>query len=252
MADLRLIRADALKLWRRRGMLVLGAFLTAGSALVAFAVPAVRHAVDPAQYPAAGGLARYQNAIQFLLAMVAVAGAIVGATAGAQDIESDVFADLAATGRSRLALLAARLPGALTVLLPIAALTALVAAVGSITLAGSLPTPGPGAIVAGSLGLAAAAAFSAALGVGIAALVGTRGPVIGILLAVLLLVSPLLTRVTFLGNARELLPTVALDHLAHTPDRGIATTFATALAVVVGWSVAALAAGAGRTLTREV
>ena len=48
-----------------------------------------------------------------LALLAAVAGAIVGATAGGADIEAGVFRDLAATGRSRTALFFARVPGAL-------------------------------------------------------------------------------------------------------------------------------------------
>ena len=48
----------------------------------------------------------------------AVAGVIVGATAGGADIEAGVFRDLAATGRSRTALFAARLPGAWAIVVP--------------------------------------------------------------------------------------------------------------------------------------
>ena len=58
-----------------------------------------------------------------------VAGAIVGATAGAADIEAGVFRDLVATGRSRLALFFARVPGAWAIVLPMLALAVALAAV---------------------------------------------------------------------------------------------------------------------------
>ena len=41
-----------------------------------------------------------------------MAGAIIGATAGGADIESGVFRDLVATGRSRTALFFSRVPAA--------------------------------------------------------------------------------------------------------------------------------------------
>ena len=48
-----------------------------------------------------------------MLALLAsVAGAIIGATAGGADIESGVFRDLVATGRSRTALFFSRVPAA--------------------------------------------------------------------------------------------------------------------------------------------
>ena len=58
-----------------------------------------------------------------------VAGVIVGATAGAADIEAGVFRDLVATGRSRLALFFARVPGAWAIVLPMLALAVALAAV---------------------------------------------------------------------------------------------------------------------------
>ena len=250
--DLRLIRAETLKLRRRRGMLALSLLVTAGLGIVVFGVEAIQHSANPATHGPAGGLSHYQDALTFLIAMVAVAGAIVGATAGAQDIESGVFADLAATGRSRLALFAARVPGAWAVVVPVALVTALVAATAGVTLNGSLPAPGFGTLVGGTLGLVVAGALSSTLAVGLSALVGTRGPVIGILLAGLLLISPLLTTVSFLGNLREGLPTSALDRIALVPDKGFPVGLAMAIAVTIAWAAAAFAVGAWRTTTREI
>src|SRR3954451_384526 len=56
--------------------------------------------------------------------LVIVVGAIVGSTAGSQDIETGVFRDSAATGRSRVALFGARVPGALALVLPPTAVAA--------------------------------------------------------------------------------------------------------------------------------
>src|SRR2546423_13579171 len=100
MFDLRLIRAEVLKLRRRRGVLALSAGITAGAMLLAYAVTGIRHLSDPAKHGPAGGLDNYQSGMSFLAMMVIVMGAIVGSTAGAQDLESGVFRDSAATGRS--------------------------------------------------------------------------------------------------------------------------------------------------------
>src|SRR5215207_2239944 len=121
--------------------------------------------------------------------MATVIGVIVGATAGTQDIESGVFRDLAATGRSRLALFGSRVTGAWAVALPLAALAA------------------------GTALALTAAALSAAIGVGVSALVGSRGPVIGILLAFFLAVEPILQQLAFLGDGRGILPSTALDRI---------------------------------------
>ena len=110
----------------------------------------------------------------FLRMMVIVVGAVIGSTAGAQDLESGVFRDLAATGRSRLALFGARVPGAWAIVVPIAALASAAAAIGSIVLAGELAAPTTAAIVAGTAGVIAAGMLSSAVSVGLAALSGPR------------------------------------------------------------------------------
>jgi hypothetical protein len=103
---LALISSDVLKLRRRRGMLAISLLLTAGLMAVAFVVMAVQHGGNPARYGPAGGLGNYQDDIGVVALMALVVGTIIGATAGTQDIESGVFRDLAATGRSRMALFA--------------------------------------------------------------------------------------------------------------------------------------------------
>jgi hypothetical protein len=254
MPDLRLISADVLKLRRRRGMLSLMVLATLGSMLIGFTVLTIQHAGDPSRFGPAGGLANYQGAIDFLSVMCLIAGAIVGATAGTQDMESGVFRDLAATGRSRVALFGSRVLGGWALGLPLAAVAAALAAVASTVLSGSLPAPGVDALAAGTAMALSAMALSTALGVGIAALVGSRGPVIGIMLAFELAVVPLLQQVGFLGGARQLLPSVALNRIGDLPPTvaGLHVALGSAVAVTLGWAVAALAAGAWRTRTREI
>ena len=101
MFDPRLIRAEVLKLRRRRGMLALAAVVTLGVVAVAYTVMAIQHGSNPAKHGPAGGLTNYKDSIEVLLVLATVAGTIVGSTAGAQDIESGVFRDLAATIASR-------------------------------------------------------------------------------------------------------------------------------------------------------
>ena len=55
--------------------------------------------------------------------------------------------------------------------------------------------------------------LGAALAVGIAALVGSRGPVIGILLAMHLIFEPQLQGAGFLGDARQALPISAINRI---------------------------------------
>jgi ABC-2 family transporter protein len=251
MFDLRLIRAEVLKLRRRRGMLALAAAITLGVVALAFTVMTVQHASNPAKHGPAGGLTNYKDAIQVLLVLAIVAGAIIGSTAGAQDIESGVFRDLAATGRSRIALFGARVTGAWGIVVPIVAAAAALAGAASVALAGSAAIPGTGALVEGTAAVLAAGVVSAAVAVGLCALVGSRGPVIAIMLAFSLGLARVLEGVSFLGDARKAIPNVALDRIAHMSGP-IHVTLAVAIAVLAAWIAAAFAAGAWRTKTREI
>src|SRR3954466_10650366 len=146
---LALIASDVLKLRRRRGMLAISLLLTAGLMAVALIVMAIQHGGNPARYGAAGGLDNYHEDIGVIAVMALIVGTIIGATSGTQDIESGVFRDLAATGRSRMALFASRVAGAWVVVLPILAVTAGLTAAGCVVLAGPLAAPGAGAVIAG-------------------------------------------------------------------------------------------------------
>src|SRR6185503_14600185 len=82
------------------------------SAVLYLVVLIVLHAIDPSGHAGAGGAAHFDDAMGILGMAAPVAGVLVGATAGGADIEAGVFRDLAATGRSRTALFAARVPAA--------------------------------------------------------------------------------------------------------------------------------------------
>ena len=252
MFDLRLIGAEALKLRKRRGMVALAIALTAGVAVLVFAVTGIQHATNPGKYGPAGGLVHYRDAVGFLTLMILVVGAIVGSTAGSADLESGVFRDLAATGRSRIALFGSRIPGAWAIVLPIAAGAAAIAAVASVTLAGSLAAPTAGAVIAGTAALMLAGALGSALAVGLAALFGSRGAVIATLLAFELAISPILGALSFLGGARQVLPGEALDRIAQISQLAVPIALPIALLVIAVWMAAAFSVGAWRTKTHEI
>jgi hypothetical protein len=177
---------------------------------------------------------------------------IVGSTAGSQDIETGVFRDLAATGRSRIALFGSRITGSLVILLPIVALTAVLTAGMSIALAGSLAAPTAAAIISGTLALVASATLGCAVAVGLAALIGSRGPVIAMLLGFELAISPLLSSIGFLGAVRQIIPSNALDRIANGPHLSVPMALGTSIIVLLAWAGAAFAAGAWRTKTHEI
>jgi hypothetical protein len=253
MFDLRLIAADALKLRRRRGMLSISLLLTLGVTAVVFVVMVIQHAGNPADYGPAGGRANYEDLISLVGAMAFVLGAIVGGTAGTQDLESGVFRDLVATGRSRTALFASRVAGAWVVVLSIVGLTAALTGAASIALADSLTAPGTGTLIPGTAGVLVAGALSTAMGVGLSVLVSSRGPVIGIMLAFYFAISPLLIGIGFLGSVRHAIPEVAVRRIGDLPPiADLHVALVTAILVVVAWAAAALALGAWRTRTREI
>jgi hypothetical protein len=234
-------------------MLSITLLLTLGAMALVFIVLAIQHDGNPARYGPAGGVRNYQDDISFLGAMALVAGAIIGATAGTQDLESGVFRDLAATGRSRIALFGSRVAGAWVVVVAIVGVAAAFTAAASVLLAGSLAAPGAHALIAGTVGVLVAGALSTALGVGLSVLVASRGPVIGILLGFYLAISPLLIGVGFLGNGRQAIPEVAVRRIGDLPPQSdVHVTLITAVVVVIAWAAAALGLGAWRTRTREI
>jgi hypothetical protein len=246
---MRLIGAEILKLRRRRGMVAVCALLTVGAMAILFAVLAVLHLADPGR-AAAGSAGHFDDAIGVLSMTAAVVGVIIGATAGGADIEAGVFRDLAATGRSRTALFMARLPGAFAVVVPPVlagvAVSALIASV----------VPGPDAaptlhdIAGGSAGALVGAMVLCAASVGLAALSGSRGMVIGVVLAFQLGVSPLLGQLGALGDARHAIPSVAVARL----DGALTDEFAlaTAILVLAVWTAVTVGAGLWRTRTQEI
>jgi ABC-type transport system involved in multi-copper enzyme maturation permease subunit len=253
MPDLRLIEADVLKLRRRRGMLAVCAGLTLGILLLVFVVLSIQHGNDPVKNGPAGGAKNFVEGLTTLSVMVFLVGAIVGATAGAQDLDTGVFRDLAATGRSRTALFLSRVGGAWVITGALTLITLAVDVAGSFLLADGTPTPGVTEIVQGGAMLLVSGMVGAALAVGLAALVGSRGPVIAILLAMHLIFEPQLQGAGFLGDARQALPISAINRIGdQAKDLDYTIAFGTALAVVAAWIVAALAAGAWRTRTREI
>jgi ABC-type transport system involved in multi-copper enzyme maturation permease subunit len=251
MFDLRLIRADVLKLRRRRGMLALCVVLTFGVVALMVVVAAIQHAGNPIENMPAGGLMAYHDVMFVQTLLMLVVGTIVGATCGAQDLESGVFRDLAATGRSRIALFAARIPGACAIVLPIGALASAVAAVAAYALADGAVTPDAAAIVSATAGVLTSGALTATVAVGLSALTASKSPVIATMLALNLAVAPLLSGIAWLGDVRQAIPTNAVFRIGDGPqviDMGLAT----AIAVVLAWAAGAWAAGAWRTRMREI
>jgi len=255
----RLVSAEFLKIRKRRGLVALAVLLTVGAVVMAGAVLAVLHAADPAKYGPAGGLGNLGNATYLLSTLGTVTAVLVGATMGAGDLQAGVFRDLVATGRSRLALFAARIPGGLALLWPLVTLSWIVAAAGSVLLAGSNPHPGLVVMVQGGAWVLLATTVVYLIALGLASLAGSRSATVGIVLAWQLAVTPLALGAAKLGVLREGLLTAALDRVIPAgllpgarPDPVSPTmSIAVAAVVIAAWAIIPLVAGAWRTKTRD-
>jgi ABC-type transport system involved in multi-copper enzyme maturation permease subunit len=253
-AFLRLASAEFLKLRRRRGLVVSTLVLTVAPMIVAYIVLAILHATDPAKYGPPGSLENFSGSMEVLTQLSAVAAILVGATLGAGDLGAGVFRELVVTGRSRLALFAARVPAGLGLLLPLVGGAFAITAAAATLLAGSSEAPS-GSLLAHSAGwLALVIAPSFALALGVSSLLGSRGTSIGILLGWQLVAMPLLVQFGALGALREGLVDAATQRFAPAAlVGGVAVPMSLGAAVVVlfAWMAVPLAAGAWRTCTRD-
>ena len=138
----RLVRAELLKLRKRRGLVGATLALTIVPMIVAYIVLVALHAADPAKHGPAGGIENFTGSVNLLGSLTIVAAILVGATAGTGDLGAGVFRELVVTGRSRLALFAARVPAGLGFVLAAVGLSFVFTFVASTLLAGSLEGPG--------------------------------------------------------------------------------------------------------------
>ena len=254
----RLVRAEVLKLRKRRGLVAITACLTVGAALVVYGVLAILHWANPAHHGPAGGVTNLGHGLFVLAILGSVAATLVGATAGSGDLNAGVFRELVVTGRSRRALFRARIPGGLAFLLAFVGVAYALAAVASVVFAGSLAAPSTGLLVSAGAWLVLSCTFWFALALGVASLVGSRSMTIGGMLAFRLAVSPILLSIGPLGAAREAVPLAALERIAPHAVRGftqqatrIPMSLSVAELVLFAWAAAALALGAWRTVSRD-
>ena len=240
---LALVRADLLKLRRRRGLMALVALIAVGSVALIFTVNAVRHGSAPLKNGPAGGIKNFEDSTDFVGLIGVVVAAMIGATAGAGDAEAGALRDVVATGRSRVALFASRAAAGvgLTTATLVAALA--VASVCSVLLAGSVRAPSFSYILHRDAAVLAFGAVSALIAVGIATFARSRGPVIAVVIGFGVIVSQLLLQISFLGNLRALLPLEAFMRMIGDSTHGIHTSLTAAVAVTAVWAIAALGAG---------
>lgn len=254
----RLVSAEILKLRKRRGLMIACGLMTIGVVFVVDLVLIVLHSVNPDHHGPAGGMNNLGGAAGALSLLGSVAAVLVGATAGAGDLNAGVFRELVVTGRSRVSLYLARVPSGLAVVWTFIIVAYGTTAVVAAAFVGGAERPSLDVVVKGGLWLLLETGFYFVLALGFASLVGARSTAIAVLLAFRLAVMPILSAIGFLGASREALPGPAVERLAparlandvrHSADLHMA--LGTAVGVTVLWTLFSLGVGAWRTQTRD-
>ena len=162
LPGVRLVRAEFIKLTRRRGLMIAATVLITGAAIASAALPSA--ALPSAALPSAGLPGAVLTGAAGSALVLAVAGgavaALLGVVAGAADAVAGVLPSLVTTGRSRVALFLARVPAGLALSAGFTLAGYLVTLAGSALRAGH-PRAAPGGLVVG-----ACAAFLLGLGAG--------------------------------------------------------------------------------------
>ena len=251
----RLVSAELLKLRKRRGLVITGLALTVLPMLIAYTVLLIVHAVNPDKHGPAGGIENLSGSMDLLTTLSVVTAILIGATLGAGDLSAGVFRELVVTGRSRLALFAARIPAGLALLWVIVGAGFAVTAIGSTVFAGSLKAPSAGLLLETAAWLGLVGGLALVLALGVSSAIGSRGTTIGVVLGWQIVAVPVLLEIKTLGSLREALAGAATGRLAPAALFDGAPTvpisLAATVAVIVVWAVVPLAVGAWRTATRD-
>jgi ABC-type transport system involved in multi-copper enzyme maturation permease subunit len=254
---LRMSGADLLKLRRRRWLVLLSLFLTLGVLLIVYAVTIIQHASDPAKHGPAGGAEHFSDGMRVLsLFFGPLAAILIGVEAGTGDSSAGVLRDLVVTGRSRLALFAARIPAALALCWAVILTGFAVLLVGSIVFASNLPTPATSLVLNSLAFTLLSTGVLCVIAVGFASFTTSRPGAIVTLIAWQVVASPLLASITSLGSARKAILSQAIAHFSPVGVEGrhgasVAMSQGMALIVVVAWLAVFIALGAWRTRTMD-
>lgn len=241
-----MVGAELIKLGKRRGLFWSTLVLIVAPVVVGYAVLTIHHAVDPDNAGPVGGTTNFRSVHEFLAQIGMLAAIMVGVTAGGGDLGAGVFRELVVTGRSRLALFAARVPGGALFLAPYVLAAALIASVLAVLLPSSETEPGVRLMVeyAGWLGLTLVTGLALALGVG--SLMSGR-VAIALLLAWQFILTPVLLGT---GKLDAVLVGAALRRIEPGSTNDSVSPTVAALALVA-WIVIPLLAGAWHTARRD-
>ena len=253
----RLVRAEILKLVTRRGLMITTLLLTLDATIGTFAILTILHDTDPAHHKLIGGLQHFDDGMYSLTQLATIAAMLIGATGGAGDLAGGFFRNLVATGRPRASLFAARIPGGLSVLLPITAVSYAIAAALSPVAHGSQRTPSTALLIEAGLWFELYITAMFLLALGLASLLGSRATTLGILAGLQLLITPVVQGLHNPGLGAEAVLGIALWRLAPrqilngAPSGHIGISLAAAISVITAWLLLALGLGAWRTTTRD-
>ena len=256
-----MIAADILKLRRHRPTMTAAAVLTVGITALYLTLILARHGW---QLP--GGQTLGDGTSLMGLYFGSFAAILIGAEAGTTDLDSGVFRDLAATGRSRTALFLTRIPAAVAVALAFTLSGLLVTVAAAFAFHGTLPGPGAGLVIESAGWVVLATTVVTTLAVGIGSFTGSRAITLTAIIGWQTVATGLLYLATFLGAARDLVLLIALCRFL--PGQAIGTRAnpgssnalynyklampaAAAAVIILAWAGIAAAAGAWRTRTRD-
>jgi len=255
--SIRLVRAEVLKLSTRRGLIVASLLLTVVATVAIELILVLLHATDPAKHRIVGGINHFNDGLYSLTQLATIAAVLVGATAGAGDLAAGFFRSLVVTGRPRVSLFGARIPGGLVVVLPLTAAAYVVLALFSFAVPGGAATPSKTLLVEAGLWFELYIAVMFLLALGLASLLGSRATTIGILAGLQLLVTPLVQGLHSPGVGAESVLGLALWRLAPkeilggAPPGHLGESLVAAFVVIGAWMALALGLGAWRTVTRD-
>lgn len=258
---LRMAGADFLKLRKKRSTVIWALVLAVAPLVIYFIFKGVQHSSNPHEHGPAGGSHGYEDAMPVLaLFFGPLAAIMIGTDGGAGDLAAGVFRDLVVTGRSRVALFAARVPAALGLCWLVMLVAYAVMIIATYALASGSPTPGGALVINGLLFTLFATGIVCVVAVGFSSLVGSRPAALTVLIGWQLIASRILENIESLGSSRKLILSQAIAHFSpiglgehHGPRGGATVTMSTGTAVIVslGWIVVLLALGAWRTRTMD-
>jgi ABC-type transport system involved in multi-copper enzyme maturation permease subunit len=258
---LRMAGADFQRLRKKRSTVIWALVLAVAPLVIYFIFKGVQHSSNPHEHGPAGGIHGYEDAMPVVaLFFGPLAAIMIGTDAGAGDLAAGVFRDLVVTGRSRVALFAARVPAALGLCCLVMLVAYAVMIIGTYALASGTPTPGGALVINGLLFTLFATGIVCVVAVGFSSLTGSRPAALTVLIGWQLVASRILENIESLGSSRKLILSQAIAHFSpidlgehHGPRGGATVTMSTPTAVIVavGWIAVFLALGAWRTRTMD-